>query len=115
METNFSIIHNWIVTNYEAGNGSFYNFLFNNIFWIFYFLNTIFGIAAYKFGFAKQLPLLKSIFVYVMLILGMFIITIFSIVRLPMTESLIIISIVLGIYRYRLYKDRQSRSEEHLT
>lgn len=112
METNFSLIHNWIVSNYEADAGSLFDFLFHNIFWTFYFLNLIFGITAYKFGFARELPLLKSILVYIMLALGMFIITIFSLARLPMTETLVIISLVLGIYRYRLYKDRQSRNEE---
>jgi len=112
METNFSLIHNWIVDNYEAGNGGIYKFLFEHIFWTFYFLNLIFGVIAYKLGFAKELPLLKSIIVYIMLAIGMFIISIFSIARLPMTETLIIISIVLGIYRYRLYKDRQTRNKE---
>ncbi len=111
METNFSLIHNWIVSNYEAGNGSLYDFLFNHIFWTFYVLNVIFGVMAFKFGFAKELPLLKSVIVYILLIIGMFIITIFSVLRLPMTESLIIISVVLGIYRYRLHKDRQAREE----
>lgn len=112
METNFSLIHNWIVSNYEAGNGGLYNFLFQHIFWVFYFLNLLFGIIAYKLGFAKKLPLLKSLLVYVMLAIGMFIIAIFSIARLPMTETFIIISLILGVYRYRLYKDRQSRNQE---
>src|SRR5699024_11330983 len=76
------------------------------------FLNLIFGVLAYKLGFAKELPLLKSIIVYIMLAMGMFVISIFSIARLPMTETLIIISLVLGIYRYRLYKDRQTRNQE---
>lgn len=111
METNFSLIHNWIVSNYEADAGSLYDFLFHHIFWTFYFLNVVFGVTAYKLGFAKELPLLKSIIVYILLALGMFVITIFSIARLPMTETLIIISIVLGIYRYRLHKDRQARGE----
>jgi|SRR5699024_2179855 len=111
MENNFSLIHNWIVTNYEADAGSLFDFLFNHIFWTFYILNIVFGITAYKLGFAKELPLLKSIVVYVLLIVGMFVITIFSVARLPMTETLIIISLVLGIYRYRLHKDRQARQE----
>lgn len=37
METNFSLIHNWIVSNYEADAGSLFDFLFHNIFWTFYF------------------------------------------------------------------------------
>src|SRR5699024_9592077 len=112
METNFSLIHNWIVGNYEAGNGGIYKFLFEHIFWTFYFLNLIFVVIAYKLVFSKELTLLKSIIVYMMLVIGMFIIYIFSIARLPMTEILIIISLVLGIYRYHLYKDRQTRNQE---
>src|SRR5699024_6629862 len=112
MEINFSLIYNWIVGNYEAGNGGIYKFIFEYLCWTFYVLNLIFDVITYKLGFAKELPLLKSIIVYMMLSIGMFIISIFSIARLPMTETLIIISLVLGIYRYRLYKDRQTRNQE---
>src|SRR5699024_7238968 len=112
METNFSLIHNWFVGNYEAGYGGIYKFLFEHIFWTFYFLNLIFGVISYKLVFANELPLLKSIIVYMMLAIGIFIISICSIARLPMTEILNIISLVLGIYRYRVYKDRQTRNQE---
>ncbi|HLR22844.1 MAG TPA: YlaH-like family protein [Pseudogracilibacillus sp.] len=78
-------------------------------FWVFYVLNLIFSIIAYKLGFARELPLLKSIIVYILLAFGVIIITIFSILEYPMTESLIIISLVLGIYRFRLYRDRKAR------
>lgn len=81
----------------------------DHIFGIFYVLNLIFGIIAYKLGFARKLPILKSFVIYVLLAAGTFILTIFSIMRLPMTESLIIISIVMGIYRFRLYRDRRRR------
>src|SRR5699024_2170964 len=77
----------------------------NNMYWIFYALNLIFGIIAYKLGFARKLPLLKSIIVYIMLAIGMFVVTIFSVFNLPITETLIIISVVLGIYRFRLYQE----------
>src|SRR5699024_10306613 len=62
-------------------------------FWVFYVLNLIFSIIAYKLGFARELPLLKSIIVYILLAFGVIIITIFSILEYPMTESLIIISL----------------------
>jgi len=78
-------------------------------FWIFYFLNLILSIIAYKLGFARKLPLLKSTIVYILLAFGVIIITIFSILEYPMTESLFIISLVLGIYRFRLYRDRKAR------
>ena|SRR5699024_3005079 len=80
------------------------------LFFILYVLNLIFGAIAYKLGFAKKLPILKSVFVYIMLIIGTYIMTIFSIFRLPITESLMIVSMVMGIYRFRLYQQRKSRA-----
>lgn len=76
----------------------------------FYILNVIFGVIAYKLGFARKLPLLKSIIVYFMLFVGMYIVSIFNLLGLPITETLIIISVVLGIYRYRLYRERKARN-----
>lgn len=81
----------------------------DHVFWIFYVLNLIFGITAYKLGFAKRLPLMKSFVVYILLALGTFIITIFSIIKLPMTESLIVVSIVMGLYRLRLHRERKEK------
>lgn len=80
------------------------------LFWAFYIVNVIFAVIAYKLGFARELPLLKSVFVYIMLAVGTFVLTIFSILKYPMTETLIIVSIVLGIYRFRLYQDRKARN-----
>lgn len=88
------------------------NFGTDHIFWIFYVFNLIFAAIAYKLGFARELPIGKSIIVYILLALGNFILTIFSIMKLPITESLIIISAVLGIYRYRLYKERGSKKNK---
>src|SRR5699024_522721 len=83
-----------------------------NIFWFFYIVNLILSIIAYKLGFARELPLLKSIIVYILLAIGVIIITFFSLVKFPITETLIIISVVLGIYRFRLHKERESRKQQ---
>jgi len=83
----------------------------DHLFTSFYILNIFFGIISYKLGFARKLPVLKSIIVYVMLIVGMFVITIFSMLGLPITESFIIISIVLAIYRLRLHFERKARQQ----
>lgn len=82
-----------------------------SVFWKFYIVNLIFSIIAYKLGFARELPLGKSIFVYVMLVVGVFVLTIFSLMNLPITESLIIISLVLAIYRYRMHVRRKKKNE----
>lgn len=86
----------------------FINSYDQGLFWALYILNIIFSIIAFKLGFARELPLLKSIIVYIMLAIGTFILTIFSIVKFPITETLIIISIVLGIYRFRLHRERKA-------
>lgn len=98
------MIHQFIMDNYAE-----------HTFIILYFVNLILSMIAYKLGFAKKLPLLKSAFVYIILIIGMFILSILFFVvplvwdmsPLPMTESLIVICLVLGIYRFRLHFERK--------
>jgi|SRR5690625_3115261 len=97
-----SLIFNFIVDNFGT----------DNIFLIFYIINVIFSVIAYKLGFARQLPLLKSVFVYILLIVGTYITTIFSVLKMPITESLIVISLVLAIYRLRLHRERQGNAED---
>lgn len=94
-----SVIFNFYVENFGT----------NNIVWFFYILNLILSVIAYKLGFARELPLLKSAIVYILLAIGVIIITFFSLVKFPMTETLIIISVVLGIYRFRLHKERKTK------
>src|SRR5699024_2999186 len=99
----------------DGGKRMIFDYLENNfvdhMYWTFYVLNLIFGIIAYKLGFAKKLPLIKSLVVYILLAMGTFILTIFSILRLPMTESLIIVAIVMGMYRFRLHRERKEKQE----
>ncbi|MFC3040202.1 YlaH-like family protein [Virgibacillus xinjiangensis] len=82
----------------------------DHIFSVFYVLNLIFSAGAYQLGFARKLSPIKTIFVYILLAIGTYIITIFSIFNLPITESLIIITIVLAIYRFRLYQQRKKEN-----
>ncbi|HLR80337.1 MAG TPA: YlaH-like family protein [Bacillota bacterium] len=97
-----------------------YDFIVNHfgsehLYAIFYILNLIFAAIAYELGFAKKLSVMKTIFVYILLAIGIYILTIFSILPtartnkpLPITESLVIICVVLGIYRYRLHLRRKA-------
>lgn len=75
-----------------------------------YLYLTIFGlcIVVYQLGFAKKLPLLKNIVIYVIMALGCTILCFFG-VFLPMAEGLIIAVIVLAIYKLRL---RNIKKEE---
>ncbi|MRG85544.1 YlaH-like family protein [Salinibacillus xinjiangensis] len=80
-------------------------------FWYLYLTIVIFAAITYKLGFARKLPLLKSIVVYIFLALGCFILTFFS-EGLPMLEVLVVSALVLGIYRYRLAQERKRRNRE---
>lgn len=83
---------------------------YDHTFMILYISNLILVFIAYKLGFARKIPLLKSIIVYVLLALGTVLLALFGgIAGLPITESLIIIVLVLGIYRLRLYRERKAK------
>nr|WP_255639606.1 YlaH-like family protein [Aquibacillus saliphilus] len=77
-------------------------------FFLLYLTIVLLTILAYKFGFAKKLPPLKSAVVYLILIVGMFIITLIFGLNLPLAESLFVIALVLGVYRFRLYRERKA-------
>lgn len=98
MSQQFGFLLNLVIEHYGT----------DHIYWIFFVANFVFSVIAYKLGFARELPLLKSIIVYILLFIGTYITTFFSVVaNLPITESLIIISIVLAIYRFRMYRQRK--------
>lgn len=105
MEAEIKMIYDYLIEYYP-------DHVFN---WL-YVLNLIFGIIAYRLGFARKLPLLKSFLVYIMLAIGTFILTIFNVLGTwtqgpvaPVTEVLILTSLVLAIYRFRMYRTRQAR------
>lgn len=99
MDSSFSLVYE-LVLNYQESI---------NVFWTFYVMNLVLAAIAYKLGFAKQLPVLKSVVVYILLVFGMLIVNFFSLVGYPITDSLIVICIVLGIYRFRLHLQRKSK------
>ncbi|GEL76022.1 YlaH-like family protein [Tenuibacillus multivorans] len=80
-------------------------------FWFLYLTIVILAIITYKLGFAKRLPLMKSMIVYILLTLGCFILMPFALFNLPIVEVLIITSIVLGIYRFRLHRERDNHED----
>ncbi|GAA0446080.1 hypothetical protein GCM10008983_24830 [Lentibacillus halophilus] len=102
MVSDFSFIFD-LVVNYQDSV---------NVYWVFYVLNLAFAAVAYKLGFARKLPVLKSVLVYVMLAVGMLVLNLFSIVGYPVTDSLIVICLILGIYRYRLHLQRKPGNEK---
>jgi len=69
MENQFNILFQYFLNEFGT----------EHLFTIFYVLNLIFSIIAYKLGFARKISLLKSFFVYVLLAIGVYVITIFSV------------------------------------
>lgn len=84
---------------------------YDHTFMILYIINLILIFIAYKLGFARKIPLLKSVIVYILLALGTVLLALFNgIADLPITESLVVIVLVLGIYRLRLHRERNAKS-----
>lgn len=78
--------------------------------WLLYLTIVVLSIIVYKLGFAKNLPLVKSIIIYILLIFGCSILTFFG-VFLPVAEGLVVASIILIIYKIRLYQSKKHEAE----
>ncbi|WP_208589382.1 YlaH-like family protein [Gracilibacillus suaedae] len=81
-------------------------------FMLLYLTVVIFAIFAYKFGFAKKLSPLKSLVIYILLIIGTFFLTLIFGLNLPLAESLFIIAVVMGVYRLRLSQERKQNNNQ---
>ncbi|ENH95539.1 hypothetical protein J416_15582 [Gracilibacillus halophilus YIM-C55.5] len=81
--------------------------------WFYLYLTVVvFAILAYKFGFAKKLSPVKSLVVYILLLIGTFFLTLIFGLNLPLAESLFIIAIVMGVYRLRLHRERKQQHND---
>ncbi len=76
--------------------------------WMLYLTIMMLCVIVYKLGFAKKLPLGKSILIYLFLILGCTILTFLG-VFLPIAEGLVVAALILIIYKIRL---RQHKKQE---
>lgn len=76
--------------------------------WMMFVAIFILSAIVYNLGFARKLKLWQNVIIYIMLFIGCIMLT-FLCVFLPIGESLIIAALVLGIYRYRLHRDRTAK------
>lgn len=88
-----------------AGNPEQFLFTFS----ILYLIVVVLTIIVYNLGFARKLPILKTVVVYFVLLFGSIFIT-FLALTLPIVESLLIAIAVLGIYKYRLNKEKKAQA-----
>lgn len=78
--------------------------------WLLYLTIVFLSIIVYKLGFAKKLPLLQSIIIYIFLIFGCTILTFFGIF-LPVAEGLVVAAVILIIYKIRLHQSKKQQAD----
>ena len=66
-----------------------------------YLTIVVLSIIVYKLGFARKLPLLKSLIIYVLLLIGCVILSVLAL-QLPIVGALFISAVVLIVYKIRL-------------
>ena len=88
-----------------AGNPEQFFFAFTML----YLIVVVLTVIVFNLGFARKLPILKTAIVYIVLLFGSIFTTILAL-RLPVVESLLIATFVLGAYKYRLYKEKRERA-----
>lgn len=72
-------------------------------FFILYAITAALLAIVYKLGFAKRLPILKAIIVYLVLVIGALPLAFLGI-ALPLVEALLIAVAILAIVRFRMRK-----------
>ncbi|WP_438823851.1 YlaH-like family protein [Bacillus sp. JJ1566] len=76
---------------------------------ILYLVILLLTIIVFRLGFAKKLPLLKNIVIYVCLALGCTILTFLG-AFLPIAEGLAITAAILLVYKIRLHQTKKSEA-----
>jgi hypothetical protein len=77
--------------------------------WFLYLTIILLSIVVYKLGFAKKLPLIKSLILYLFLVLGSTILTFLG-VFLPIAEGLVVAALILIIYKIRLHQSKKQEA-----
>ncbi|MBE4908878.1 YlaH-like family protein [Bacillus luteolus] len=77
--------------------------------WLLYITIVGLSIVVYKLGFAKKLPILKSVVIYFFLALGGTFLTFLG-VFLPVAEGLVVAALVLIVYKIRLHQSKKQES-----
>ncbi|KGA98844.1 hypothetical protein AJ85_09160 [Alkalihalobacillus alcalophilus ATCC 27647 = CGMCC 1.3604] len=83
-----------------------------NGFWAFIAIVAL-AVIVFNLGFARKLPVLKMAVIYILLVVGCFVLWFLEFLfGAPMIIVLIISALVLGAYRYRLYRHRQEEQKQ---
>ncbi len=79
--------------------------------WLLYITIFVLSVVVYKLGFAKKLPILKSLIIYIFLALGCTVLTFLGIF-LPIAEGLVVAALILIIYKIRLHQSKKQDAKE---
>ncbi|MDQ0231315.1 YlaH-like family protein [Metabacillus malikii] len=79
--------------------------------WMLYITIFLLSVIVYKLGFAKKLPILKSVIIYIFLALGCTVLTFLGIF-LPIAEGLVVAALILIIYKIRLHQSKKQEAEQ---
>ncbi len=74
--------------------------------WLLFITVYVLSVLAYILGFAKKLKLWQNIIIYIIMLLFSLPLTFFA-AFYPVAECLIVIVFVMGMYRYRLHKEKK--------
>ncbi|CAM3405224.1 YlaH-like family protein [Cytobacillus oceanisediminis] len=77
--------------------------------WLLYITIVLLSILVFKLGFAKKLPIAKSVVIYTFLILGCTMLTFLG-VFLPVAEGLVVAALILIIYKIRLHQEKKQHA-----
>ncbi|UII57263.1 YlaH-like family protein [Cytobacillus spongiae] len=77
--------------------------------WLLYATIIVLCIIVFKLGFAKKLPLVQTVLIYLFLILGCTVLTFLG-VFLPVAESLVVAALILVIYKVRLHQQKKQEN-----
>ncbi|KHF40828.1 hypothetical protein LQ50_06945 [Halalkalibacter okhensis] len=76
-----------------------------------YLVVVLLTIVVFNLGFARELPVLKKAIVYVLLVVGSFVMWFLEFAfGAPIIAVLIISGFILGMYRFRLHKHRKEQA-----
>jgi hypothetical protein len=75
--------------------------------WSLYFIILILSVVIYKVAFARKLPPLKSLVVYMVLAMGCVLFWIMQLAKFPMIQALLITVIIIVVTRVRLWYSKK--------
>lgn len=88
----------WVYTTFDS-------------FWVSYVITLIMTAIIFKVAFARRLPVLKTVIIYIVLAAGCYLFTIMHILRFPVIPALAITLVVIVIARVRMAISGRERRE----